>query len=571
MKTALYTLIIGSLLGLIFISKSFLLLVFSNIIIFAIAALGLNVIFGYTGQISIGHAAFMAIGAYTSAFFTMSLNMPIFLNLIFVILFSVLFGMVIALPAMRLKGFYLAIATMAFGIAVQEIIASMDIFGGRTGMRDIPAFFDSDFNTYFLNLIFYSLLIYITSLIVKSPTGKRFNMVRDSELAARAFGVKIAKAKLQAFIISSIYSGIAGFLYAHTLGYISPADFGLNVSLNLLAMVIIGGVASLNGGLIGSVIITGMPFLFSRSNFPMTIIVGGLLIIFVLFFPRGLSYGLKMLYFRYFEIPVVWIIKKFGKNKKKEGSYVNVDGVKLYYEVSGEGNPVVMIHGNYASHRWFEKVKNIEGFKVYTPDLPNFGHSDRVKEIQIDTYAEYIKRFMDVLELNKVVLVGHSLGGAVAMSIAFRYPEKVEKLILVDSPSLKGLKTPEENYYVLNLLKNNRTLLKNSLKAMIPSSSDRKLLNHLTNDALLMNPKCFTENARALENYNYEETSKNYRGEVLFILGEKDTLITKNMANEVVQSTNGKLEIIPDVGHSIIIEEPTTFIDIFKNFTLGKN
>nr|WP_273542604.1 branched-chain amino acid ABC transporter permease [Petrotoga sp. 8T1HF07.NaAc.6.1] len=131
-------------------------LVFSNIIIFAIAALGLNVIFGYTGQISIGHAAFMAIGAYTSAFFTMSLNMPIFLNLIFVILFSALFGILIALPAMRLKGFYLAIATMAFGIAVQEIIASMDIFGGRTGMRNIPAFFGSDFNTYLLNLFFYS-------------------------------------------------------------------------------------------------------------------------------------------------------------------------------------------------------------------------------------------------------------------------------------------------------------------------------------------------------------------------------------------------------------------------------
>ena len=566
MKKAIWTFIFGAIVGLIFISKSFLLLVFSNIVIFGIAALGLNVIFGYTGQLSIGHAAFMAIGAYITAYLTITFNIPLVINLLLAIFVSALFGIVIALPALRLKGFYLAIATMAFGIAIQELLAAMKMVGGRIGMRDIPPIFQSDFATYLLNLLFYCVLVYITSIIVKSSLGTQFNMVRDSELASSAFGVKIAKTKLQAFIISAIYSGIAGFLYAHTIGYISPMDFGLNTSLNLLAMVIIGGFASLNGGLIGSIIITGMPFLFSRSNFPMTIIVGSLMIVFVLFFPRGIAYGLNLLYLKYFEVPYVLFLKRFWKNKKKEGYFVNINSVKLYYEVAGEGTPVLMIHGNYGSHRWFEKVKNIDGFKTYIPDLPNFCFSDWIDEITIDVYADYLKEFLDILGLEQVIVVGHSLGGAVAMSLAFRYPEKCEKLILVDSPSLRGLKTPEENYNILNLLKRNRTLLKNSLKAMMPSSKDRKLLNQLTNDGLLMNPQCFTENARALENYNYEEIAKNYRGEVLFILGKKDTLITENMAKNVVANTNGELEIVPHVGHSIIIEDPVLFKNIFIEF-----
>jgi len=101
---------------------------------------------------------------------------------------------------------------------------------------------------------------------------------------------------------------------------------------------------------------------------------------------------------------------------------------------------------------------------------------------------------------------------------------------------------------------------------MMPSSKDRKLLNQLTNDGLLMNPQCFTENARALENYNYEEMAKNYPGEVLFILGKKDTLITENMAKKVVTNTNGELEIVPHVGHSVIIEDPEVFKNLFIEF-----
>lgn len=152
------------------------------------------------------------------------------------------------------------------------------------------------------------------------------------------------------------------------------------------------------------------------------------------------------------------------------------------------------------------------------------------------------------------------------MSLAFRYPEKVDRLILIDSPSLKGLKTPEENYYALNLLKRNRTLLKNSLKGMMPASKDRKFLNQITNDGLLMNPKCFTENARALENYNYEEIAKNFKGKTLFILGKKDTLVTKSMALNVVESVKGELKIFSHVGHSIIVEDPQLFIKIFLEF-----
>jgi branched-chain amino acid transport system permease protein len=199
------------------------------------------------------------------------------LNLIIAIVFSAILGVLISLPALRLKGFYLAIATMAFGITVEQLIASVEVFGGHIGLRNIPDIMPNDFWMYVLNLVFYVVLSFIATKLIKSPNGVSYQMNRDSEYASRSFGKRISFVKLEAFIVSAVYGGIAGALYAHTIGYIGPTDFALATSLNLLAMIVIGGLASIEGGLIGAFIITGMPFLFSRTEIPMSIIFGSLL------------------------------------------------------------------------------------------------------------------------------------------------------------------------------------------------------------------------------------------------------------------------------------------------------
>lgn len=566
MKQSLYILLFGVLLGLLFISKPFILLIFSSILIFSISALGLNIISGYAGQISIGHGAFMAIGAYTTAYLTLNFHIPFVLNLFIAIILSAILGLLIGLPALRLKGFYLAIATMAFGIAIEQLIGAIEPLGGHIGLRNIPPLIKNDFGTYLINLIFYVIISYFTFKIINSPMGVKYKMVRESEIASKAYGINISYIKLHAFVISAIFGGISGTLYAHTLGYVSPSDFGLATSLNLLAMIIIGGISTIHGGLIGAIIITGLPFLFSRSSVPMSLIFGTLLIIFVLFFPKGIIYGLIMGFYKYFEIPYVKIKKSIWRRKNMNEKYIEVNNKKICYYENGKGKPVIMIHGNFASARWYQKVMDIEGFHTFALDLPNFGRSDRIEKCDIDLYADYVKMFMDELKIETAIIVGHSLGGAVAQSLSFRYPEKSEKMLLIDSAPIEGLKTPEEYYPILEMYKGNKTLLKQALSGIMPENKDEKFLDELTNEALLMKEECFTGNARALEKIDYKDITKNYKNKVLFIVGKKDLLITEEMAKNTVKYLNGEVKVIEHIGHSIIVEDPDLFKEIIKNF-----
>lgn len=566
MKQSLYILLIGILIGILFISKPFILLIFSSILIFSISSLGLNIISGYAGQISIGHGAFMAIGAYTTSYLTINYNLPFTINLIIAILLSSILGLLIGLPALRLKGFYLAIATMAFGIAIEQLIGAIEIFGGHIGIRNIPPLIKNDFGMYIINLFFYVILTYLISNIINSPIGLKYKMVRESEVASKAYGINISYVKLHAFVVSAILGGISGTLYSHTLGYISPTDFGLSTSLNLLAMIIIGGMSTIYGSLIGASIITGLPFLFSRSSIPMSLIFGTLLIIFVLFFPRGIIYGLIMTYYKYLEIPYVKIKKSIWRRKSMNEKYIEIKNKKICYYENGKGKPVIMIHGNFASARWYQKVMNIDGFHTYALDLPNFGRSDRIEKCDIDLYADYLKMFMDKLNIEKAIIVGHSLGGAVAQSLSYRYPEKSEKMILIDSAPIDGLKTPEEYYPILEMYKGNKTLLKKALSGIMPENKDEKLLDELTNEALLMKEECFTGNARSLEKINYIDIAKNYKNKVLFIVGKKDLLITEEMAKNTIKYLNGEVKVFDHVGHSIIVEDPELFKEVLINF-----
>lgn len=565
----------------LFGSQSFLIAIFSRVLTVAIAAMGFNLLLGVTGQISIGHGAFMAIGAYTTAILSTKLGLPFVVSIVPVILFSALLGIVIGLPALRLKGFYLAIATLAFGVVVEQLIASIDFLGGHDGIRSIPAFFGSDLAGFLVVGALYVILALAMYRILESPVGLRYRMVRDSEVASRAYGVGLSRVKLSAFIMSAVYGGIAGGLYAHTVGFIVPPNFGLVLSLNILAIVIIGGLASVHGGLIGSIVIVGLPFLFSRGFGPyLSVVVGALLIIFVLFFPRGLAHGVFLGYTKYLQVPFIALRNRMLRRTTMGGSYVDVDGVSIFYlertaepgsEPGSTGRPepapILYIHGNTGCNLWFERVMDIPGRRTIALDLPNFGRSARIDEADIDRYASCVAGFIRELGLGSPVVVAHSLGGAVGIALAVNHPELVSRLMLVDSAAPDGLTTPEEHYGIIELYRTSRSLMKKALAAVTPTLDDNAFLNRLTDNAMLMNPIAFTGNARALERFDYTGRTQAYTGPVRVVVGRKDTIITEEMAKRTAAAfPSGELVVLDDVGHSVMVENPPEFTRLVTEF-----
>lgn len=566
---------------LLFGSETFLIAIFSRVLTVAIAAMGFNLLLGVTGQISIGHGAFMAIGAYTTAVLSTKLGLPFVVSIIPVILFSALLGIVIGLPALRLKGFYLAIATLAFGVVVEQLIASIDFLGGHDGIRSIPAFFGSDLAGFLVVGAVYVALALAMYRILESPVGLRYRMVRDSEVASRAYGVGLSRVKLSAFILSAVYGGIAGGLYAHTVGFIVPPNFGLVLSLNILAIVIIGGLASVHGGLIGSIVIVGLPFLFSRGFGPyLSVIVGALLIIFVLFFPRGLAHGVFLGYTKYLQVPFIALKNRILRRNAMGGSYVDVDGTSLFYleripepksehdsAERPEAAPILYIHGNTGCNLWFEHVMDIPGRRTIALDLPNFGRSDRIDEADIDRYASSVAGFIRELDLGSPVVIAHSLGGAVGIALAVNHPELVSRLMLADSAAPDGLTTPEEHYGIIELYRTSRSLMKKALAAVTPTLDDNAFLNRLADNAMLMNPTAFTGNARALERFDYTDRTQAYTGPVRVVVGRKDTIITEDMARRTADAfPSGELLVLDDVGHSVMVENPQEFVRLVTEF-----
>jgi len=572
-------------LPLVFIKQTFLISIFNQVLIFSIAAFGLNILIGYAGQISIGHAAFLAIGAYLSAILTKNFNFPFIPSIIISGVVSGLFGLVLGFPALRLKGFYLAIATMAFGVAIEQVISAWGYVGGNIGMRNIPAFdffympIKSDLGKYYVIAFFTIFLFIIGYNILKSKTGRALKAIRESEFAARSAGINVSKFKLTAFVISAVYAGVAGSLYAHTINYIAPTDFGLGLSINLLAMIVVGGLASILGNFIGTTLMVAIPFFFSRINISMSIIFGIMLVIVVLFFPRGLGYGLFILNWKYFGIPYARLRKKLRSLKVKGGKemFVNIDSGRVHYEIGGNpnGKPVFMLHGNFGSWRWFKPVLDRlvdTAYKGISLDLPGFGDSEKPqREISIENYTKEFSQFIDQFHEKKINLVAHSLGGSIALRYAIDNPGKINRMILIDPAPAEGLKTPEEYYPILNNYLNNRDLLKMALKGIMPSGDPDKLLELFTDDALLMDKRAFTQNARALEKYNYLEEIKNLDFPVLIIVGEKDLLVTSALLEKTLANLpSAELKEIADTGHSINTEKPDLFVKILEDFFGGK-
>lgn len=258
-----------------------------------IVTLGLNILVGYTGQISLGHAGFFAIGAYITVLSMTALHLPFLVALVLGAFVAALFGFILGLPALRLEGPYLAIATLGFGMAVTQIIGHWDVFGGRMGLNvPQPQFLaqalSGDQRKYLVIIPVCVVLTILAAGLMKSATGRSFIAVRDNEIAAETMGINLMKTKTLAFAVSAFYTGVAGGLMAHLLGFINPDIFNLILSIQFLAMVVVGGLGSILGSILGAILMTILPQLLSGfQNLPL-ILYGAIMVLIIIFEPLGL-------------------------------------------------------------------------------------------------------------------------------------------------------------------------------------------------------------------------------------------------------------------------------------------
>lgn len=230
------------------------------IAVHAIVSIGLNILVGYTGQISMGHAGFFAIGAFITVIPILKWDFPLFIALPMAGFISSLFGFILGLPALRLKGPYLAIATLGFGMTITTIIKHMEFFGGRMGLQapklevlGIPL---KDTHLYYLIMTIAVFMTIGAIKLMRTRVGRAFIAIRDSDIAAEAMGVNLTYYKTLSFAVSAFYTGIAGGLYAFILGFINPESFHLIMSITFLAMVVVGGLGSIMGSIAGAALMT---------------------------------------------------------------------------------------------------------------------------------------------------------------------------------------------------------------------------------------------------------------------------------------------------------------------------
>lgn len=251
-----------------------------------ILAVSLNLVTGFLGELSLGHAGFMSIGAYTAAIVTTNLKalpMPLSfaLALIMAGLVSAILGFLIGVPVLRLRGDYLAIVTLAFGEIIKSIINVLGITGGAKGLSKIPIY--SDYNNFSLVFIFVILTIVFISNFVKSRDGRAITAIRDNDIAAESVGIKISRYKVEAFVIAAVFAGLAGALYAHNVGIIKPTTFDYNKSIEILVIVVLGGMGSILGSIISAVVLTILPELLRGADEFRMLLYSVVLIIMMIF------------------------------------------------------------------------------------------------------------------------------------------------------------------------------------------------------------------------------------------------------------------------------------------------
>lgn len=293
--------LIGVLAVLPFALKDYHLSILNQIAIAVMVVIGLNILVGYTGQISIGHAGFFAIGAFTQAILVTRHGLEWYLALPAAGVMAAFFGMLLALPALRLSGPYLAVATLGFGLAVEKVIGHHEYFGGRMGIL-VPAIEPlknppgeapvlSTDQWHYLVVVPITVLMTIAAVnLMKSRLGRAMVAVRDSEIAAEAVGINLWRTKSTAFGVSAFYAGVAGGLMAHVQTFVSVESFNMMMSIEFLAMVVVGGLGSILGAVLGAGLLKMIPVLTSDVKiFALnTILFGAIMVLVIMVEPLGL-------------------------------------------------------------------------------------------------------------------------------------------------------------------------------------------------------------------------------------------------------------------------------------------
>lgn len=278
--------------GLVNSIDPYILQILVNIGIGITLALGLNIITGLTGQLSLGHAAFMSVGAFAGAILTLRTGTPFYLNLILSGLFTALVGALIGWPILRLTGDYLAICTLGFAEIVKVVFLNLDITNKALGLT-VPTP-QTALPMPVIVLLVAVIMIIVSTFIQNSRFGRALKAIRDDEIAAESMGINIARYKVQAFAVSTFMAGVGGCLYAHFLGYINPSDFGFLKSVDMLSMIVLGGLGSIPGAVIGASVLSAAPEVLRFMSQYRMLVYGGLMVFLMVFRPNGLLGGINV-------------------------------------------------------------------------------------------------------------------------------------------------------------------------------------------------------------------------------------------------------------------------------------
>ena len=223
-----------------------------------ILAVSLNLTVGFLGELTLGHAGFMSVGAYAGCLFTVYANLPVYIEFPIALmiggLVAAIFGVIIGVPALRLKGDYLAIVTLAFGEIIRSVVTNLEITGGAGGLKGIEKT-----SNYTIVFVIALITIVMISNLVHSRHGRAICSIRDNIIASESVGINIVYHKLLAFVIAAFFAGVAGVLYGHNLGILKPSTFDFNKSIEILVIVVLGGMGNILGSIISATIITLLP------------------------------------------------------------------------------------------------------------------------------------------------------------------------------------------------------------------------------------------------------------------------------------------------------------------------
>jgi len=264
-----------------------------------VVVIGLNLLMGYAGQISLGHAAFFGLGAYLSAIFTTTYGFPLWPTMIMAMVFTGIIANAIGIPTLKLEGHYLVMATLGFNVIVYIVMVQLDaVTGGPSGFAGIPRLqignfaFDSDRRVYYLLWAVSIVVLFLSLNLIHSRVGRAMAALSHNEIAAKCAGVDTESYKVKIFVISAVLASLAGSLYAHYITFISPGTFSFFYSIQVVTMILVGGMGSLWGSAFGAILLTILPEVLHAVKEYNVLIYGLILMVVLVFFPRGLFPGI---------------------------------------------------------------------------------------------------------------------------------------------------------------------------------------------------------------------------------------------------------------------------------------